>query len=571
MDRKEYENLYKKNHEFVIDFIKTYIYKEGKEGSFANEVAIFTLAVILKEIKDYSLMIHYLENHIDDEATSSFLKKVNKNYQSLIEEISKKFDLDTLKGAALFSESTRFTERDLYSTPKGVSNLALSLLSLTKDDVLLDLGSGVNSFLIQAAITTDSNTIYGVEINTESLIIANMRSLIAKLPIKVFQGNMVSQGFTHLLANKVFSNYPLGMRLPQLEKHLNQNSSLKKFFKGAKRTVSSDWIFGIAAYLNMKKPGKTVILMSGAGTWNKPDQEIRKELVEKGIVEGVILLPPILLPSTGISLNMVVLSQNNKEVKMVDATKIYTKGRRQNFLESKNVETILKAYQENTSISKNVKITTLAKQDYILNPLRYIGLDINIIDGIPLGKLCKSINRGAMIMSSELDSLMSKEKTSYSYLMLQNIHDGVIDKTLPSLKCIEEKYRKYCVKNNNLIISKISPFKIAVIHLNEDEKVLASGNLYFIDLDENKVNPIFIKLFLESENGMAQLNRLAKGGVVKTISIQDLKMIQIPNITRKKQNLIAQEYENLCDELIVLQRQSDMIRDKKSRLIEEVF
>ncbi|MFC2159238.1 N-6 DNA methylase [Actinomycetota bacterium] len=543
----------------------------NREDSVSYQVAVTTLALILNETHNRSSMISYLENHIGDETTLTFLKKIEKEYYNQVEDLSKKFDVETLKAAVLHAEPRRFTATDVSSTPEGISNLAISLLSLTQDDIILDLGSGVGSFLIQAAKASKSKNLYGVEINTTNVIIANLRKFINGLPIKVIQGNIISQDYSSLSANKVFSNYPLGMRLPMLEKYLDQNTKLKKYFKEAKRTVSGDWIFGMAAYLNMHMPGKTVILMSNAGTWNKPDEVFRQKLLENGIVEGIILLPARLLSSTMIPLTMIVLSNNNKEVRMVDASEIYTEGRRQNSLESKDVKKIIEAYYSDTSISKKVKLNKIAKQEYILNPQRYIGADSGIADGISLGEISKTISRGAMIKSKELDELISTKETNFQYLMLQNIQDGVVESNLPSLVGIDKKYRKYCISDKNLIISKISPFKVAMAHLKNDEIVLANGNLYFIELDEEKVNPVFVEIFLQSETGIAQLNRFAKGAAMKSINIQDLKMIQIPNIPRKKQDLIAENYENLCDELIVLQRQSDLIRDRKAKLLEEVI
>lgn len=543
----------------------------NKEDSIIYEVAFSTMAIVLKETQDREGMINYLEKHIDDETTLTFLKKIEKENYNHIEELSKKFDVNTLQAAVLFAEPRRFIETDMSSTPEGISKLAISLLDLGKDDTILDLGSGVSSFLIQAAYVSESNNLYGVEINTNNVIVANLRRFVTGLPIKVIQGNIVSQEYVNFSANKVFSNYPLGMRLSGLQNYLAQNPRLRKYFKEAKRTVSGDWVFGMGAYLNTKMPGKTVILMTNAGTWNKPDEELRQELINSGIVEGVILLPERLLSSTMIPLTMLVLSQNNKEIRMVDASEIYTEGRRQNSLEPTDVEKIVEAYYSDTSISKTVKRDEIAGQEYILNPQRYIGIDVNITDGIPLGEFCKSINRGAMIRSNELDSLISTEDTNYHYLMLQNIQDGIIDPNLPSLVEVEKKYRKYCINDRDLIISKISPFKVAMARIKENETILANGNLYFIELDENKINPVFVEVFMQSETGMAQLNRFAKGAAMKSISIQDLKMIRIPNISREKQDSIAEEYENLCDELIILQRQSDIIRDRKARLLEGVI
>jgi type I restriction enzyme M protein len=256
---------------------------------------------------------------------------------------------------------------------------------------------------------------------------------------------------------------------------------------------------------------------------------------------------------------------------MVDASEIFTEGRRQNSLESDDLLKIVEAYNNDTNISRKVSIMEIEEQEYILNPQRYIGFDVGIEDGISFGEISISIKRGAMIKSTELDDVTSIEETNKHYLMLQNIKDGIVDSSLPSLTSIENKYAKYCINNKDLIISKLYPFKVAILQKKENEQILANGNLYFIELDKDKVNPVFVEVFMRSEIGIAQLNRYAKGSAMKSISIKDLKNIQIPNLPRQEQDRIAKEYENLCDELIILQKQSDMIRDKKAKLLEGVI
>lgn len=572
MDNKTHKNLKAIDlKEVEWDIMNAIRDTYAGEDTLSYEVSIATLALAFKKTNDNESIIDYLEEKLEDETTLRFIEKIEKECSEQIKDISQKYDADTLKAMALFSEPKRFTKVDTHSTPEGISNLAIKVLDIKEEDSVLDLGSGLNSFLIQAGKMGESKSLYGVEINTDSVIVANLRSFIAEESIKVIQGNMISQEFTHLSANKVFSNHPLGMRLTDLNDYINKNPKIKKLFAKSKRTASGDWVYNMAAYLNMKKPGKTVVLMTNAGTWNKPDEELRKYLIEEGIVEGVILLPERLLSTTRIPLTMMVLSQNNKKVKMVDASEMFTEGRRQNSLESPDVTKIVEAYHKDTENSKEVTACEIEEQEYILNPQRYIGIDAGITDGIPLGDVSVNVNRGAMIKSVDLNDLSSTDETNFQYLMLQNIQDGMIDKDLPYLTEIDEKYKKYCIKDNNLVISKLFPFKIAMARVKEEEEILANGNLYFIELDESKVNPVFIQVFLQSEIGMTQLNRYAKGATMRSISIRDLKSIKIPNLPRHKQDLIAEEYENLCDELVILQRQSEIIEDRKSRLLEGVI
>ena len=55
------------------------------------------------------------------------------------------------------------------------------------------------------------------------------------------------------------------------------------------------------------------------------EKEFRKELLESGTLEGVVLLPEGLLMNTGIQIAMLVLSENNNRVKMVNAASYYEK------------------------------------------------------------------------------------------------------------------------------------------------------------------------------------------------------------------------------------------------------
>lgn len=542
--------------------------------SIVYQIGLSTLAFMLKNTSDAKITSLQLERDIHDETTLRFLQKLIKNHFEQVEVLANKFESGELAASVLYAEPRLFRQGDQFSTPDGVSRLALSLLRITEGDVVLDLGSGVGSFLIEAYHQSDNIELHGVEINTDSVIIANLRSFISGIPLEIVQGNMLSQDYSELQANKVFSNFPVGMRLRQLQKYVERNDELKKYFKDTRGTISGDWVYALSAYLSLKKPGRAVLLMANAGTWNKPDELLRKRLLENGDIEGVIQLPRGLFSHTGIPFTMLVLSPNNKMVKMVDASEFFTEQRRQNVLSEEDIEKIVYAYHNETERSREVGFGEIAEQEYIINPGRYLLPKLDLASGIgtvTLGDISLSINRGAMIRSSELDELVTEAKTGYHYLMLQNIRDGLIDSELPNLVDVSERDKRYCIKNGNLIISKISPFKIAVAKIEEDQTVLANGNLYFLELDESKVNPTFVSVFLQSELGLSQLNMLAKGAAMQNISIQDLKMVEIPNLPLEQQNAIAEEYEELGDELIVLQRHADLVRDRRAKLIEGVI
>ncbi len=570
MNKNEFHEL----KEFEIQEVLTEIHELYRARSidlkFFEVISNLFLVLIYKRFNNEEFIRRYLEEDIKDETTKIYLKKVlSKIDINDLKELTNKYSEEKLKAAILFSDPDRFSEIDTISTHEGISNLALNLLDIGEGDIVLDMGSGVNSFLIQAGMNQGNVKCIGIEINTESLVIANIRSIICNLDIDVIQGNIISQDFSRLKANKIFSNPPLGMRWANIEKEIRNNKKLEKHFRDTKRTISGDWAYALSALLNQEELGRTVIIMTNAGTWNKPDEEIRRYLLEKGLIEGVITLPKNIFSFSSMDLTMMIFSKSNKEIHMVDASNLFTEGRRINTLETEDINNIIHAYNNHSEISRLVNLEEIKHQEYIINPNRYVGEEIKIENPIKLGEVCKIINRGAMISSKELDELVTTDKTNNQYLMLQNIKDGEIDDNLPYLMDIDENYDRYCIKNKNLIISKISPFKVALVNFPEDRKILANGNLYFIELDEERINPIFLENFLQSELGMSQLNKYAKGAVMKSISIRDLKEIQIPNIPISKQNEIGDEIKLLNEELIVLRKQADIIKDKKVKLIQE--
>jgi|BioPla2DNA2_1021312.scaffolds.fasta_scaffold21903_2 type I restriction enzyme M protein len=207
------------------------------------------------------------------------------------------------------------------------------------------------------------------------------------------------------------------------------------------------------------------------------------------------------------------------------------------------------------------------KEEYFLNSQCYI--DIGTKDEIKLEEVILSINSGVIIKSTELNQFSSIDETNYKYLMLENINDIIIGFHLPNLIKIDDQYKEYCVKDNSLVISKLAPFRVGMVHLKEEEEILIIGNLYFIEIDESKVNPFFVEAFLQSEKGICQLNKNAKGSAIKNISIQDLKGIQIPNLSREKQEEVAEEFKNLCVNLNLLHLEEDVINYMKRTIFEE--
>ena len=166
--------------------------------------------------------------------------------------------------------------------------------------------------------------------------------------------------------------------------------------------------------------------------------------------------------------------------------------------------------------------------------------------------------------------MVSNEVTNMQYLMLANIQNGMIDDKLPYLSSIEPKYEKYCLKNNDLILSKNGyPYKVAVASVREDQRILANGNLYIIELDEDRANPYYVKAFFESEQGVATLKNITAGATIPNIGVDKLKKVLIPLPSMEEQNRIAQKYQAAQDEIAMLKLRLERAIDKLHHVFDE--
>ncbi|MFW5847959.1 MAG: hypothetical protein ACOCVF_03500, partial [bacterium] len=116
----------------------------------------------------------------------SFLNELLIEFSEYIVDISQTFDEDTILAMALYAPSVRTISSDLVKTPENLSNLAIRLLDIEVDDVLLDMGAGAGSFLIEAAYKSDTKKLIGIDYDENKFIIAYIRFKILGLNINFY-------------------------------------------------------------------------------------------------------------------------------------------------------------------------------------------------------------------------------------------------------------------------------------------------------------------------------------------------------------------------------------------------
>lgn len=536
------------NHEIVV--LPAYILAVASTNAEPMSITFQDL-IDGKLIDDYTL-ISQIRKNLNDVAWESLKRLLDK------------YSTDDFRQAALVPD-----RNNNDTTPETVIALVNAIMDIQGGELIADIGCGSGAFLIDTAEQQPSAEYYGYEIDAYKSINALIRSKLSKSKIIIrhcdafaLVGDQVSNLMPESGFDYVFSNFPFGVKMRAFEETSGVRNLFDQFPELMK-TTTADWLFNALLISIIKPQGKAISITTNGSTWNQTDIGIRKHFVEKGFIEAIISLPERVFNNTIIPTTMYVLSQGNKSIRLIDATKIIQKGRRSNSFSPKDISIIIDALSKDSDYSKKLDINKFRENEYILNPNQHMAEAVEFDNGVLFGEIINGISRGAPLTASQLDHLVSTAPTNLQYLMLANIKEGIIDGDLSHLTTIEPKYDKYCLHPGNLIVSKNGPpFKTAVVDANLKNKTIANGNLYIIELNERVANPYYIQAFLESAKGIAQLVNNSVGTTLLSIGVERLKSLVIPLPSLEEQAHIANKYLSAQDEVRLLRRKLDKAHDR---------
>ncbi|WP_297966629.1 N-6 DNA methylase [uncultured Anaerovibrio sp.] len=443
-----------------------------------------------------------------------------------------------------------------------MNDLLLGLHHLDKSDVYVEYGCGSGNGLLKAA--GEGVSAYGVEVNLNAVIIADIKAYWNNMNLRIELADMDDDSVCNVKMTKSTVDTAF-LKNGDNYNALLENKYLQPYKSVLKKAGVRTWSQALIAY-QKNKDGRVIALTTPAALFNNADKELRKTLVNQGIIEGIIALPAGTLLTTSMAPVIIILSKNNRDgIKMMDATDSCQKRGKEIFIEPLQIEEIIKMYDSGTGKCKIVSTTEIMQSDYILSVNHYT--EDGIENGLVLKDIC-DIERGATIKTEELAQLASETPTKYQYLMLQDIVDGKIENQLPYITGIDKKYKDAILRNNDIVISKLTPFKICLVHIDDDKEILANGNLFRLTVDPKKMNPVYVMLFLSSTEGQQELSKYIKGAGMRTISIKDLYKVQIPDIDRTKQDKIAAKYTTLMNRLKEIDLERQKVLSDISALVE---
>ena len=473
------------------------------------------------------------------------------------------FDEDNLLAYLLFNNDLEDSLREA-STPRGILKLAAKILDVQENESVLELCSGKGNFFVELALLRENIKYTGIELSMANNFIANIRASVLERDISLFLSDAMTYKAKNQ-ADKLFANYPFLINVPDMENIVKDMEMLPDNIKRA----SSDWIFNLKLVEQMKSGGKAVAVMTNGTTWNSTDKKIREYFVKSGFIEATILLPPKLFPGMSVATTLVIFSHGNTNIKMIDAGENFTKEGRRNVLSDNDISDILDLLQKDGKNSITISIKEIEENDYIINASRYLEKAPEIKDGVAIANIVKSITRGAQLRASDLDENKSAEHTNYRYIMLSNINDGDIYFTDNQyLKDIQTNLKKFCVRNNSIVLTKTgSPdFKSAVVQVAEGMEILATGNMFILEIDETKANPYYVQALFDSELGRALFKSIYVGSAIPTIPLEKLRKLEIPLPSLEEQNIIGEKYKEELGRIADLKEKLLTSREKLKRI-----
>lgn len=499
--------LEKENLKNLIEHVKT----DGKK----------LLKDIMKDLYNYQLS--------DTEILNYLLKTIDLSEEEICSLIIKN------------SENAKYLANE--GTPIKLSKLMLHILDIQDNSKILDAFSGEGNIGIE--ITKKNNVeIDGYEINEASILIARIKAYAVKKNIKYTRMDIfkekIEKKYDYAISDIPFINiYDLSI------KNSLKNISNEINFE-IKNRISGSYICALKILEALNEHGKAIMTFVAGGLFNTLDKEIRKNLIKNNYIEEVINLPIGILDNSSLEIALVVFNKNkmDRNIKFVDLKECYIKKGYNNELD---LDRAIKMYDSNYIL---VSENELIKNEFSLNPNIYLK-KVEIKNGVQLSNIIVDIFRGYQITSGQVKSMSvnSENEANYKVLEISDISfEGEIGTDLNLINSKEKNFDRYLLKKGDIILSaRGDKTKVAMIDIDEKEKIIANGSINVIRVDENKIYPLYLKMFFESEKGKITLNNIKSGITIPSLNIGDLQKIEVPCPPLEEQKKLVDKYQLKLD------------------------
>jgi type I restriction enzyme M protein len=301
-----------------------------------------------------------------------------------------------------------------FLTPSEVSRILAKVIGIknaTAKTTFYDPTNGSGSLLIKVIDEADGiGTIYGQEKDVATAALARMNMILHNHPTaEIAKGQSTLSNpqflnehgylktFDYAVANPPFS-------LKNWTSGFHPSDDLYQRFDGfgIPPEKNGDYAFLLHIIKSLKSEGKgACILPHGVLFRGNAEAEIRKNIIKRGYIKGIIGLPPNLFYGTGIPACIIVIDKEGASERscifMIDAGKGYIKDGNKNRLREQDIHKIVDVFTKQIELPKYSRLVSVdeisdPKNDYNLNIPRYIDsqeaediqdIEAHLLGGIP--------------------------------------------------------------------------------------------------------------------------------------------------------------------------------------------
>lgn len=281
-----------------------------------------------------------------------------------------------------------------FYTPAEVSRVMAKVIGISgatmASQTLYDPACGSGSLLIRAADEAPNGiTIYGQEYDTTTAGLAKMNLVLHNKSTGIIaNANTLSnpkfrdkknsdkiERFDFAVANPPFSykSWANGIDTSSDERFIEYSATPPE------KNGDYAWLIHFIHSLKPQKGKGAIILPHGVLFRGNAEATIRKEIIEKRIIKGIIGLPANLFYGTGIPACIIVIDKENAQARqglfMIDASKGFIKDGNKNRLREQDIRKIVdcfNGFMEIPKYSRMISYSEIEANEFNLNIPRYI-------------------------------------------------------------------------------------------------------------------------------------------------------------------------------------------------------
>ena len=278
-----------------------------------------------------------------------------------------------------------------FYTPAEVSRIMAKVIGIgdarSAAQSIYDPACGSGSLLLKAHDEAPVDvSLFGQEMDNATRALAKMNTILHGAPTAdIWRGNTLAnpyfknpngtlKTFDFAVANPPFSNKAWTSGFDP------NNDEFKRFEDGVPPAKNGDYAFLLHVLASLKSKGKgAIILPHGVLFRGNAEAAIRRNIIRRGYIKGIIGLPANLFYGTGIPACIIVLDKEHaaarKGIFMMDASKGFVKDGNKNRLREQDIHRIVDVFTTQSNVEKFARMVPFSEieaEGYNLNIPRYI-------------------------------------------------------------------------------------------------------------------------------------------------------------------------------------------------------